>query len=125
VLFPINFILYARPDYRRQATELLRACAEKDAGTMIIKTVARGAYGDQAPTHNTWYRPFTDPALVQEAVNFVLSQPVTGLCTPGDAVLLPDVLRACENFLELDDAQQESLIATAASYHPLFEELAA
>lgn len=122
VLFPLNFILYARPDYRRAAEELLRVCAEKDVGTMIIKTVARGPYGDSAPTHNTWYKPFTDAKTIQQAVNFVLSQPVTGLCTPGDAGLLPRVLAACENFLAIDQEQQDALIALGANYHPLFDE---
>lgn len=122
ILFPINFILYARPAFRRDAEELLRVCAEKDVGTMIIKAIARGPYGDQAPTHNTWYEPFTDDKTIQQAINFVLSQPVTGLCTPGDAGLLPRVLAACENYLEIDEAQQEALIATGAAYHPLFEE---
>lgn len=121
ILFPINFILYARPEYRRNAEELLRVCAEKNVGTMIIKTVAKGPY-DESPTHNTWYEPFTDAETIQNAVNFVLSQPVTGLCTPGDAVMLPRVLAACENFLEIDEAQQEALIAMGANYHPLFTE---
>jgi aryl-alcohol dehydrogenase-like predicted oxidoreductase len=124
VLFPINFILFARPDYRRTADELLRVCAERNVGTMIIKTVARGAYGDRTPTHNTWYEPFTEPRLIQDSVNFVLSQPVTGLCTPGDATVLPEVLRACDNYLEIDEAQQEALIAMGASYDPLFQEVA-
>jgi aryl-alcohol dehydrogenase-like predicted oxidoreductase len=122
VLFPLNFILYARPDYRRAAAELLRVCAEKEVGTMIIKAVARGPYGDHGPTHNTWYEPFTDAKTIQQAVNFVLSQPVTGLCTPGDAGLLPRMLTACENFLAIDQEQQDALIALGANYHPLFKE---
>ncbi|MDT8305039.1 MAG: aldo/keto reductase [Anaerolineae bacterium] len=122
ILFPLNFILYARPEYRRNAEELLRVCAEKNVGTMIIKTVAKGPVGDESPTHNTWYEPFTDAETIQNAVNFVLSQPVTGLCTPGDAGLLPPVLAACENFLEIDEEQQEALIAMGANYHPLFTE---
>ena len=52
----------------------------------------------------------------------MLSQPVTGLCTPGDATLLPHVLQACEHFLTIDEAQQEALIAMGANYHPLFTE---
>lgn len=120
VLFAVNFILYARPDYREDAEALLRACQERDVGVMAIKAVARGPYGDREPTHNTWYEPFTDPEIIQDAVNFTLSQPVTGLCTPGDARLLPPVLEACENHLALDESRQEALIATGATYDPLF-----
>jgi len=120
VLFPVNFIQYAQPEYRENAEALLRVCRERDVGVMAIKAVARGPYGDQEPTHNTWYEPFTEPDIVQDAVNFVLSQPVTGLCTPGDAGLLPSVLQACENYLTLDESQQEALIATGTTYEPLF-----
>ena len=120
VLFPINFIQYANQEYRASANALLDLCRERDVGTMIIKAVARGPYGEKEPTHNTWYEPFTDPEIIQDAVNFVLSQDVTGICTPGDARLLPDVLTACEHFLPLGPDQQEALIAAGANYEPLF-----
>lgn len=120
VLFPINFILYANPAYRESANALLDVCREREVGTMIIKAVAKGPYGEKEPTHNTWYEPFTDPEMIQEGVNFALSQDVTGICTPGDARLLPEVLNACENFLALAPSQQEALIATGANYEPLF-----
>lgn len=120
VLFPINFILYANPEYRASANTLLEVCREREVGTMIIKAVAKGPYGDKEPTHNTWYEPFTDAELIQQGVNFALSQDVTGICTPGDAHLLPEVLRACENYLALGPSQQEALIATGANYEPLF-----
>ena len=120
VLFPVNFIQYAQPDYRDDAETLLRVCRERDVGVMAIKAVARGPYGDEEPTHNTWYEPFAEPEIIQDAVNFVLSQPVTGLCTPGDARLLPPVLQACENYMALGEDQQEALIATGANYEPLF-----
>ncbi|MDX1687151.1 MAG: aldo/keto reductase [Candidatus Promineifilaceae bacterium] len=120
VLFPVNFIQYAQPDFREDAEALLRVCQERDVGVMAIKAIAQGPYGDQEPTHNTWYEPFTEPDIIQDAVNFVLSQPVTGLCTPGDARLLPPVLQACENFVAMDDGQQEALIATGTTYEPLF-----
>lgn len=120
VLFPINFILCANPEYRASANTLLEVCREREVGTMIIKAVAKGPYGDKEPTHNTWYEPFTDAELIQQGVNFALSQDVTGICTPGDAHLLPEVLRACENYLALGPSQQEALIATGANYEPLF-----
>lgn len=120
VLFPINFVQYANPEYRRNAEELLRQCRARDVGTMIIKSITRGPWGEHPKTHMTWYRPFTDPERVQQAVNFVLSQDVTGLCTAGDPQILSLVLQACENFKALPQAEQEALIATASQYQPLF-----
>jgi len=120
VLFPINFVLYADPAYRRDAEELLRQCRARDVGTMIIKTVARGPWGDRPKTYTTWYEPFDDPDHIQQSVNFALSQDVTGLCTAGDVTILPLFLEACERFAPMSAAQQEALIATATEYEPLF-----
>jgi hypothetical protein len=120
VLFPINFILYADPNYRRAAEQLLAECRAKDVGTMIIKALAKGPWGERPKTHNTWYEPFDQMEIIQPAVNFTLSQEVTGLCSTGDLAVLPLFLEACENFTPLSAAEQESLIATAGAYEPLF-----
>lgn len=116
----INFVQYANPTYRRNAQELLRQCGIRDVGTMIIKSIARGPWGERTKTHSTWYQPFIDPERIQQGIDFVLSQDVTGLCTVGDTRLLPLVLRACERFTPLGEADQETLIASAAEYEPLF-----
>jgi aryl-alcohol dehydrogenase-like predicted oxidoreductase len=120
VLFPINFVLYANPAYRKNAEELLRQCRIKDVGTMIIKSVARGPWGDHPRQQATWYQPFTDIEHIQTAVNFALSQDITGLCTAGDVGVLPLFLQACEQFNPLSQPAQEALIATADQFEPLF-----
>ena len=120
VLFPLNFVQYANTTYRQNSEELLRQCRARDVGAMIIKSITEGPWGEQIKTHNTWYQPFTDAEHVQQAVNFVLSQDVTGLCTVGDTRLLPLVLRACDNYTALSESEQAALIATAEAYEPLF-----
>jgi predicted aldo/keto reductase-like oxidoreductase len=120
VLFPLNFVQYANPTYRQNSEELLRQCRAKDVGTMIIKSIARGPWGERPQTHNTWYQPFTDAEHIQQAINFVLSQDVTGLCTAGDTRLLPLVLQACDDFTALNVGEQEALIQSAKEYEPLF-----
>ena len=77
---------------------------------MIIKSVARGRWGTLPETHTTWYQPFSEPEMIQSVVNFVLSQPVTGLCTAGDTRLLPLILDACDNFAQLSEAEEEKMI---------------
>ena len=120
VLFPLNFVQYANPEYRRNSEELIRVCRERDVGTMIIKTVCRRPWGEQEPTHTTWYQPFTEQGIIQEAVNFALSQDVSGLCTVGDTRVLPLVLQACEQFTPLSDTAQAEMITKANQYEPLF-----
>ncbi len=120
VLFPVNFIQFADPIYQRSAVELMRQCSQKDVGVMAIKSVSRGPWNDQPHTHTTWYRPFDDRDHIQLAVNFVLSQAVSGICTAGDTKVLPLVLEACEKFRPLTDQEQLDLIAKAPDYEPLF-----
>jgi aryl-alcohol dehydrogenase-like predicted oxidoreductase len=120
ILFPLNFVQFANPEYRRNAEELLRQCRAKDVGVMIIKSITRGTWGEKEHTHTTWYRPFEDREHIQQGVNFVLSQDVTGICTAGDTRLLPLVLDACEKFEPLGKKEQEALIATASQFEPLF-----
>jgi len=121
VLFPINFVQYANPDYRQNSEELLRQSLEKDVGVMIIKTIAKLPWGERERTYNTWYEPFDDPQHIQQCVNFALSQDVTGLCTSADVTILPMFLDACERFELMEAAHQEGLIATASDYETIFE----
>ena len=120
VLFPLNFILYGAARYRQRAEELLAQCAHRDIGTMIIKSITRGPWGEKEKTHTTWYQPFVEKSWIQKCINFVLSQPVTGICTAGDVSLLPDILDACNNFEEMTSQEQHDLISQAGDFEPLF-----
>ncbi len=121
VLFPINFIQYGDPEYRSTCEQLLKVCAERNVGTMIIKSIARGPWGDQEQRRITWYEPFEEQEQIQRAVNFALSQPVTGICTAGDPGLLPVVLDACENFEPMSTEEQKAMILEGRGYQRLFE----
>jgi len=120
VLFPINFVLYDNPTYRDNTHSLLKTCQELDIGTMIIKHIARGPWGDNEKTHTTWYRPFEKKDWIQNCVDFALSQPITGICTPGDINLLPLVVEACQYFQPMNPVSQEELISTTKQFEPLF-----
>jgi aryl-alcohol dehydrogenase-like predicted oxidoreductase len=121
VLFPINFILYENSTYREKAETLLQVCQERDIGSMIIKHIAKGPWGDKDKTHTTWYLPFTEAEWIQKGVNFALSQPVTGICTPGDINLLPLVVEACQQYQPMDLDHQVELISQTPQFQPLFE----
>jgi aryl-alcohol dehydrogenase-like predicted oxidoreductase len=120
VMFPLNFIQYIHSEYRRNAQALLQVCKERDVGVMIIKSAARGPWGDQEKVYNTWYQPFDALEIIQPAVNFVLSQDVSALCTAGDIHILPKVLTACQNFSPMSADEQAALIESGAAYEPLF-----
>jgi aryl-alcohol dehydrogenase-like predicted oxidoreductase len=120
VLFPLNFVQLANPEYRKYAEELIAQCKAKDVGTMIIKSITRAPWGERPHTATTWYEPFEKMDDIQRAVNFALSYEVTGVCTAGDTRVLPLMLQACENFVQLNESEREQMIQSADEYEPLF-----
>jgi predicted aldo/keto reductase-like oxidoreductase len=122
VLFPLNFILFENEKYRQDALQLIDLCQERKVGMMIIKSIARGRWGDLEKTHTTWYQPFTDTQEIQNAVNFVLTLPVNGICMAGDTRLIPKILEACENYQKLSDHEFYEMTQNNEKYvtEPLF-----
>lgn len=120
VMFPLNFVQMGNPVYRDYAQELLRLCKERDLGAMIIKSLTKGPWGDKPRRYTTWYEPFDEPVMIQKAINYALSQDVTGLCSSGDVNILPMFLDACANFTPLSQAEQEALITEGQQHEPLF-----
>lgn len=120
VLFPLNFVQMANPEFRKHAEELIATCKAKDVGTMVIKTITKGPWGEREHKATTWYEPFDKIDEIQNAVNFALSYEVTGLCTAGDTRILPFVLKACENFAPMNDKEKEETIRLGQQFEPLF-----
>jgi len=120
ILFPLNFVQMAIPEYRKQAEALVAECKAKDVGTMIIKAITKAPWGERPHTAATWYEPFDQMDEIQPAVNFALSYEITGLCTAGDTRVLPLMVKACENFKQLNDSEREQMIQSAKQYEPLF-----
>jgi aryl-alcohol dehydrogenase-like predicted oxidoreductase len=120
VMFPLNFIQMANPEFRKYTEELIATCKAKDVGMLIIKSVTKGPWGERQHTATTWYEPFDQSNEIQRAVNFVLSHDVTGLCTAGDTRVLPLMLNACENFSRLKEDELEEMIKSGRQFEPLF-----
>ena len=121
VLFPLNFVQFVNPEYRKYTEELVSVCKAKDVGTMVIKSITKGPWGEKQHTANTWYEPFEQMEEIQRAVDFALSFDVTGLCTAGDTRILPLVLKACENFKPMSEVEREELIHSGQHFEPLFK----
>ena len=120
VLFPLNFILYANQIYRQGAETLLAECASQEVGVMIIKSIAKGSWGNKQKKNTTWYEPFIEKEWIRKCIHFALSQPITGICTAGDVSLLPAILEACVSFKPMDIGEQEELISQASEFEALF-----
>ncbi len=120
VLFPLNFVQMGIPEFRKNTEELIAVCNAKDVGTMTIKSITKGPWGDKQHTATTWYEPFNQQNEIQRAVNFAMSYEVTGICTAGDIRVLPLVIQACEKFTRLEKAEMEEMIKSGKQYEPLF-----
>jgi aryl-alcohol dehydrogenase-like predicted oxidoreductase len=120
VMFPLNFVQMANPEFRKYVEELIATCKAKDVGTMVIKSITKGPWGEKQHTATTWYEPFDKMDEIQKGVNFALSYDVTGICTAGDTRVLPLVLKACENFSRLNKDEMEEMIESGKQYEPLF-----
>ncbi len=120
VMFPLNYGLMGQEGYRQDAQALLEACRERKVGCMIIKSIAQAPWKERPKTHTTWYEPYHTPASIQEAVNFVLSYDVTGLCMAGDITVLPMLLQACEQFTPLSAVERDALIERGKAMEMIF-----
>jgi aryl-alcohol dehydrogenase-like predicted oxidoreductase len=135
VMFPVYPALWARPDYRDAAEELLALCAERDVGVMAIKAVARRPWADHRPLTDaiagspstssrwasSWYEPQHGDDGIDRGVHFALSVPgVDAFCTPGDIALLPHVLASAERFAPMDDAERAAAVAEMAAEELIF-----
>jgi predicted aldo/keto reductase-like oxidoreductase len=120
LLFTLNFKMWADEDYRRDVSRLLQVAEGRDLGTMVIKTWSKGPWGDKEQRYHTWYEPFDDPEMIEKAMRFNLSFPITGVISAGDHRLLPMILKAAEGVEPMYEEEQAELVDTAGQYEPLF-----
>jgi aryl-alcohol dehydrogenase-like predicted oxidoreductase len=123
VMFPIYPTLFADVNYRSDTLGLLKKCAERDVGVMIIKSIAKEPWGDREKTRNTWYVPYEKQQEITKAVHFVLSQPaVTAIASAGDVNILPMVINAAESFQPVNADEQQALIEERQELETIFPE---
>ncbi len=120
VMFPLNYGLMGQEAYRKDALALIEACRQRNVGRMIIKSIAQAPWNERPKTHTTWYEPYHTPIAVQEAINFVLSQDVTGVCMAGDVTVIPMILQACQQFSPLSEVEQSVLMERGKSMEMIF-----
>jgi aryl-alcohol dehydrogenase-like predicted oxidoreductase len=135
VMFPVYPGLWARPEYREPAEELLALCAERDLGVMVIKAAAHRPWRDRRPLSDaaegsaataerwatSWYEPVATDEALDRGIHFVLSTPgVHAFCTPGDMALLPRVLASAERFRPLDDDDRRMAVDVMAGEELIF-----
>ncbi len=135
VMFPVYPALWARPEYRESAEELLALCAERDVGVMAIKALAQRPWADRRPLADavagrpetsgrwasSWYEPAARDEDIDRGIRFALSTPgVHAFCTPGDMALLPRVLASAERYTPMGDDERRAAVEAMAAEELIF-----
>ncbi len=118
ILFPVNYICYARGDFGPQVVE---KAARQGVARLAIKAMAHGPWrrSDERRYPNCWYRPIDDPVLARKALRFTLSEGVTALIPPGDEGLFRLALGMAPELEPLSVAEREELLAATRGLRPL------
>ncbi|NLV32056.1 MAG: aldo/keto reductase [Acidobacteria bacterium] len=118
ILFPVNYVCYARGDFGPQ---VLEKAARQGVARLAIKAMAHGPWrgSDERRYPNCWYRPIDDPVLARKALRFTLSEGVTALIPPGDERLFRMALGMAAGLEPLSPAEREELLASTRGLRPL------
>jgi aryl-alcohol dehydrogenase-like predicted oxidoreductase len=98
VMVSVNPYMHSIPTFREDWQTLVTACQADDIGIHTLKAIARAPWAGRAATYNTWYEPLVDQSEIDLAIAWTLDQPVTTLCSAGDATLFPKVVAAAERY---------------------------
>ena len=123
VLLPCNYPLMQLPRYRDDFNQVLSYCREHNIAVQIIKSAARGLWGDKPRSHTTWYEPLNDEEAVKKSVHWVMNQKDTFLITTGDLQVLPKFLAAAADFQKAPPDDVMAAMVAEQGMQPLFDQL--
>jgi aryl-alcohol dehydrogenase-like predicted oxidoreductase len=120
LLFPVNFVCYARGDFGPQ---VLKRSTELGVACLAIKSMAHGPWrkSDKREYPSCWYRPIEDKDLARQALRFTLSENVTAAIPPGDERLFRMALSLAHDLPPLSASERESLLAGTRNLRPLLK----
>lgn len=120
ILFPVNFICYARGNFGPQ---VMARAMERGVARLAIKAMAHGPWrkSDKRDYPNCWYRPITDRDLARQALRFTLSEGVTAAIPPGDERLFRMALDLAADLPPLTENERTQLLAGTKGLRPLMK----
>jgi aryl-alcohol dehydrogenase-like predicted oxidoreductase len=121
VLVPYNPAMMSQPQYAADFEALYGECQRRGVAMQTIKAVAaRRWQPGELRTHNTWYRPLSEPEDVARAVHWALSRPGIFVNTASDLGLLGLTLDAAERFEEAAANEDSHETWARIGVEPLF-----
>ncbi len=120
VLFPYSFTMLRAPEYAADVEALLALCAERGVAPQTIKSVARRRWQDETERRFSWYEPLRDPAAIHRGVHFVLGRPGLFLTSSSDATILPHILEAAADAVQVPASAALDADVERFTMEPLF-----
>jgi predicted aldo/keto reductase-like oxidoreductase len=119
VLFPINFVCYARSNF---GPRVVAKAKEKGAARLALKALA---YTPREENENNkypkcWYEPVGDISKAEKALRFTLSQDITAAIPPGEEALYQMALNLACGFKPMNKTEQIELMASTEGLDALF-----
>ncbi len=118
VLFPVNYICYARGNFGPQ---VVAKAKELHVARLAIKAMAHGPWrkGEKRKYPNCWYRPIENRAMARQALRFTLSEGVTAVIPPGDERLFRMALELAPDLGPMEIEERNELLASTRGLRPL------
>jgi predicted aldo/keto reductase-like oxidoreductase len=121
IMFPVNFVTHFNGGLE---TEVLAMAAKQNLVIIAIKAIAKQKrQANIAPDRfpKCWYEPYEDPAIVELALNWTLSQNISLAIPSGEENLFKMCLDFAKNCRKLTQSQIERLKEIASALEPIFE----
>jgi aryl-alcohol dehydrogenase-like predicted oxidoreductase len=118
ILFPVNFICYARGNFGPQVMKKAKMLGVARLG---LKSMAHGRWrrGEERKYPKCWYRPIDDRALAREALRFTLSEDVTAAIPPGDERLFRMAVDLAGDLPPFTPEERQALLDSTHGMKPL------
>lgn len=120
VMFPINFVEYLRYGFGKEVIDLAR---QQEVAVLSIKAMSRGGWtADAVRDRKWWYRSVEEPAEVEMALRFALSQPgVVAAIPPSFLDLLDKAIDAAKTLQPVSEGELQRLTEIAQSCSSIFQ----
>jgi len=118
ILFPINYVCYARGNFGPQVMAKARACG---VARVALKALAYTPmpHSQVRRSPNCWYRPIDDPVLALQALRFSLSEDVSAVLPPSDVRLYRMALSLAHAVTPLSAEERRDLLDNARGLKPI------
>ena len=119
VLFPYNWMNVNTNGF---GEGILKKAQEKGVTRLALKSLAHRNWneGEQRVYNKCWYKPLEDEEMIDLALRFTLSAPITAAIPPGHIEYLRLAVKVVENFKPLTEEERLILKEKSKEIKPIF-----